>query len=89
MRLPKSRNDKAAVANDNWRHSENIYDVLPGWNLIEMVSRQAGLMVDYGGDAQALLANMKSEFEVLRNVKYDRKVPKEAFKMSQFDFAVK
>ena len=89
MRLPKSRTDKAAVAVDNWRHNENIFDVLPGWNLVEMVSRQAGIVVDYGSDAQTLLANMKSEYEILRNVKYDRKVPKEAFKMSQFEFAVK
>ncbi len=89
MRLPKSRLDKAAVAVDTWRTVENIYDVLPGWQLIEWVSKEAGLQIDFHGNIDYVLNGLKTEFEVFRNVKFDRKVPVEAFKMSQFDFAVK
>lgn len=88
MRLPKSRLDKGAVAVDKWRHLDNIVDALPGWMLIADVSKAAGN--DWGWtDHKDVFAAMKGELDLLRDLKVSYKVPKEAFKFTQFDFAVK
>jgi NADH dehydrogenase/NADH:ubiquinone oxidoreductase subunit G len=88
MRVPKSRLDKAAVAIDRWRNVENIYDVLPSWRMISMISKHTGkdLMLKEHKD---VVSKLKSEFSSLRELNVSYKVPKEAFKITQYDFAVK
>jgi NADH-quinone oxidoreductase subunit G len=88
MRLPKSRLDKAAVAVDKWRHLENIYDVLPSWLLIAKAAKSVGNDMGWA-DHKDIFAKLKNEFEVLKDLKVSNKVPKEAFKFTQYDFAVK
>lgn len=88
MRLPKSRTDKAAVPVDNWRDLENVYDVLPGWSLLTLVGNQMGFSMGYGTHAD-IFGKMKGELEILADVTVSYKVPKEAFKYTQYDFAVK
>jgi NADH-quinone oxidoreductase subunit G len=88
MRLPKSRLDKAAVAVDRWRNMDNIYDVLPSWKLISMISKHLGK--DLGlKEHKDVFGKMKSEIDSIRDLQVSYKVPKEAFKVTQFDFAVK
>ena len=82
MRLPKSRTDKAAVAIDRWRNTDNVYDVLPGWRMIAMISG-----TDYN-EHRDIFAKLRAEFEMLQDLKVSYKVPKEAFKFTQFDFAI-
>lgn len=88
MRLPKSRLDKAAVAIDRWRDLNNIYDVLPGWQLITMVGKHLGLELPWK-EHQDVFSKMRAELGVLRDVKVSYRVPKEAFKITQYDFAIK
>jgi NADH-quinone oxidoreductase subunit G len=88
MRLPKSRLDKAAVAIDNWRNTEHIYDVLPSWRIISMISKS--LNKDLGlKEHKDVFSKMRSELDILRDVNVSYRVPKEAFKVTQFDFAIK
>ena len=88
MRIPKSRLDKAAVAIDRWRDLENIYDVLPGWKLVAMVSKALGHETHLK-EHKDIFTKMKAEVEVLREVNVSYRVPKEAFKITQYDFAIK
>lgn len=88
MRLPKSRLDKAAVAVDRWRTADNIKDVLPGWRLIAMVAKAAGHDIVYR-EHKDIFAKIKAELDVLREVNVSYRVPKEAFKVTQYDFAIK
>lgn len=86
MRLPKSRLDKGAVAVDRWRNIDNIFDVLPGWQLIGMVAAAMGVKISYQ-DHKDIFADMKKEFEVLKDVTVSYKPPKAAFKTTQLEFA--
>jgi NADH-quinone oxidoreductase subunit G len=88
MRLPKSRLDKAAVANDSWRTAENIYDVLPSWLLIAKLAKAMGHDLIYKEHSE-IFQRLKAEFESMRDMKVSYKPIKESFKISQFDFAVK
>jgi NADH-quinone oxidoreductase subunit G len=88
MRVPKSRLDKAAVAIDRWRDLGNIYDVLPGWKLIAMVAKALGHEMHLR-EHKDIFAKMKAEIDVLRDVNISYRVPKEAFKFTQYDFAIK
>ena len=88
MRLPKSRLDKAAVAIDKWRNVEHIYDVLPGWRLIALVSKEMGMDLSWK-EHRDVFSKMKAEFDVLRDINVSYKVPKEAFKITQYDFAIR
>jgi NADH-quinone oxidoreductase subunit G len=88
MRIPKSRLDKAAVAVDRWRDLGNIYDVLPGWQLINMVAKGLGHEMHYR-EHKDIFGKMKAEIESLREVNVSYRVPKEAFKVTQYDFAIK
>lgn len=88
MRVPKSRLDKAAVAVDRWRNTENIYDVLPSWRTLSMISR--GLGKDLAlKEHKDVFAKVRGDLDVLRDVTVSYKVPKEAFKITQYDFAIK
>lgn len=88
MRVPKSRLDKAAVAIDRWRNVENIYDVLPSWRMISMISKHTGkdMMLKEHKD---IVSKLKAEVDSVRDLNISYKIPKEAFKITQFDFAVK
>lgn len=88
MRLPKSRLDKAAVAVDKWRDLNNIFDVLPSWMMIARISGELGKELPYR-DHKDVFGKLKAEFDALREIKVSYKVPKEAFKSTQFDFAIK
>ncbi|HHG84479.1 MAG TPA: 2Fe-2S iron-sulfur cluster binding domain-containing protein, partial [Bacteroidetes bacterium] len=88
MRIPKSRLDKAAVAVDNWRNLDNIYDVLPGWRLIARVSKIAGYELAYKTHKD-IFGKMKAVVPELRDINVSYKVPKEAFKVTQYDFAIR
>lgn len=88
MRIPKSRLDKAAVAVDNWRNLENVFDVLPSWLLIAKVAEQQGEAWGWK-QHKDIFPILKEEFEVLNEVHVSYKVPKEAFKITQYDFAIR
>ena len=89
MRIPKGRLDKAAVPIDRWRSDSNIFDVLPSWQLVSMVSRagnaREGLPFKEHKD---IFARLRAEFEELREMKITYRVPKSAFKFTQYDFAI-
>ena len=87
MRLPKSRLDKAAVAVDSWRDLDNVYDVLPSWQLIARISKYVGKELPWK-EHKDVFARLKAEHEAFRDVKVSYKIPKEAFKYTQFDFAI-
>jgi NADH-quinone oxidoreductase subunit G len=88
MRLPKSRLDKAAVAVDVWRSMTHIHDVLPSWRMVSMISRPLGKDLQLK-EHKDVVAKLKAEVNELKDLKVDYKVPKEAFKISQYDFAIK
>jgi len=88
MRIPKSRLDKAAVAIDRWRDLDNVQDVLPSWQLIGLVAGVAGKDTGYTHHKD-VFAKLQSEVEALKEVKHNYKVPKEAFKITQFDHAIR
>ncbi|MEM6271979.1 MAG: 2Fe-2S iron-sulfur cluster-binding protein [Bacteroidota bacterium] len=87
MRVPKSRLDKAAVAIDRWRDLENIFDVLPGWQMLSSLALGLGHNLGFNHHKD-VFAKLQSEIEVLGEVKISYKVPKEAFKFTQYDFAI-
>jgi len=90
MRIPKSRLDKAAVALDRWRDLDNVQDVMPGWQLVGMVADAAGKGLGWNSHKDvfaALVAELGEE--ALAGAKHSYRVPKTAFKMSQFDFAIR
>ncbi|WNJ16935.1 2Fe-2S iron-sulfur cluster-binding protein [Pontibacter sp. G13] len=86
MSIPKSRLDKAAVAVDNWRNLENIFDVLPSWDLTSRVGRYMGFDLSYK-EHRDIFAAAKREFEVLKDIKVSYKPSKEAFKFTQLEYA--
>lgn len=86
MSLPKSRIDKAAVAVDRWRNLENIFDVLPGWQLLSQIGSMLELDMPYEHHRD-IFAAVQGEFEALKDLKVSYKAPKSAFKNSQLDFA--
>jgi NADH-quinone oxidoreductase subunit G len=88
MRMPKSRLDKAAVAIDTWRDIDNIQDVLPSWRILSMISRPLGKDLSLK-DHKDVVAKLKAELPALKDYNVSYKVPKEAFKVTQFDFAIK
>lgn len=86
MQLPKSRLDKGAVAVDRWRDLENIFDVLPGWQIISMISAHLDQPLGYTHHRD-VFAKLQAEFEQLKDLKVSYKPPKSAFKSTQLDFA--
>ena len=88
MRLPKSRLDKAAVAIDRWRNTDHIYDVLPSWRVISLISKALNKDLSLK-EHKDIFSKLRSEIEALREVSVSYKVPKEAFKITQYDFAIK
>jgi len=86
MRLPKSRLDKAAVAVDRWRDLENIFDVLPGWQLVSMIAQEIGIDMNYEHHKD-VFADVKAAFDELAEVKVSYKPSKSAFKATQLEFA--
>lgn len=88
MRVPKSRLDKAAVPIDRWRNLDHVYDVLPSWQLASMVSESMGQDLGYKLHKDVFTA-LKGSVEALAEVSHSYKPPKEAFKITQYDFAIK
>ena len=86
MRLPKSRLDKGAVAVDRWRNLENIFDVLPSWQLIGLVAKELEHDLGYSSHKE-IFARLQSEFELLKDIKVSYKPPKASFKSTQLEFA--
>lgn len=86
MQLPKSRLDKGAVAVDNWRDLEHIFDVLPSWQMISMISAHLGTDLGYTHHKD-IFANVQAEFDLLKDLKVSYRPPKSAFKQTQLDFA--
>ncbi|MEM7040915.1 MAG: molybdopterin-dependent oxidoreductase, partial [Bacteroidota bacterium] len=88
MRIPKSRLDKAAVAVDRWRNVDNIYDVLPSWRMIAMVGKELNIDLPWKTHKD-IFGKVKASVEQMRDLNVSYKVPKEAFKFTQFDFAIR
>lgn len=88
MRIPKSRLDKAAVAIDRWRDLDNVQDALPSWQLIALVASAAGKDVGYGTHEE-VYAVLQHQVEALKDLKHSYKVPKTAFKITQYDHAIR
>ena len=88
MRLPKSRLDKGAVAVDRWRNLDNIFDVLPGWQLVSAVAKEMGEKIKFS-DHKDVFAAMKKDHAELKDIKVSYKPSKAAFKSTQLDFAPK
>ena len=88
MRLPKSRLDKGAVAVDRWRNLDNIFDVLPSWQLLSSIAQEMGLDMAYQSHKE-IFPVVQAEFEAMKDVKVSYKPPKASFKSSQLDFAPK
>lgn len=89
MRIPKSRLDKAAVAVDRWRDLKNVFDVLPSWLLIAKINELNGHTTNWK-EHKDIFSKCRNEFpELLHDVKPSTKVPREAFKITQFDFAIR
>ena len=86
MRLPKSRLDKGAVAVDRWRNLENIFDVLPSWQLITLLAKELGHDLDYTSHKE-IFAKLQAEFDMLKDIKVSYKPPKAAFKSTQLEYA--
>lgn len=88
MQLPKSRLDKGAVAVDRWRNLDNIFDVLPSWQLIAKVSAHTENEMAYASHAD-VFKDMQSKHDELKDLKVSYKAPKHAFKMTQLERAAK
>ena len=86
MRLPKSRLDKAAVAVDRWRNLDNVFDVLPSWQLIGRMAAHLGLDLP-ASHHRDIFAQVKGEFDLLKDITVSYKPPKAAFKSTQLEFA--
>jgi NADH-quinone oxidoreductase subunit G len=86
MQLPKSRLDKGAVAVDRWRNLDNIFDVLPSWQLLSLVAASLGQPSHYTHHRE-IFAQVQSKFEALKGLKVSYKPSKAAFKGTQLDFA--
>lgn len=87
MGLSKSRLDKGAVYKDHWRKAENIIDAIPSWKLADKIAEYAGVNLGYETHKE-IFGKLKNEYEIFKTVKVSYKVPKEAFKNTQFDFAI-
>lgn len=88
MGMAKSRNDKGAVLKDNWKHAEHILDCLPSYAMISKIADKLGMEVSTESHKE-IFARIKKEYpELLAELKLSHFVPKEAFKMNQFDFAI-
>lgn len=87
MAMPKSRLDAGGVAIDNWRNLENIIDCLPSWMLLCQIAQKLNIKLDYANHA-ALYRKIQSEFDLLRNLNLPKRIRRESFKMSQFEFAI-
>jgi NADH-quinone oxidoreductase subunit G len=86
MRLPKSRLDKGAVAVDRWRNLDNIFDVLPSWQLLSRIGAHLGLELPYEAHPDIFKA-LQAEFDLLKDIKVSYKPPKESFKFTQLEYA--
>ncbi len=87
MSLPKSRLDAGGVPIDNWRSPEHITDCLPSWLLVSKLALE--LDVDFiHTDHSTVFQAIKTAYAPLANLKVPKRARKEAFKMSQFEFAL-
>lgn len=87
MSLSKSRLDKGAVIKDNWRNVDHVFDVLPSWKLLDKAAEKVGVHLGYETHKE-IFGKMKSEYDIFKPLKPSYKVPKEAFKNTQFEFAL-
>jgi NADH-quinone oxidoreductase subunit G len=88
MSMSKSRSDKGAVLMDNWKHADHILDCLASYSIISRISKKAGVPA-LPESHKELFAQLKQQYpELLSDLKLSAFVPKEAFKMNQFDFAI-
>lgn len=88
MAMAKSRNDKGAVLKDNWKHAEHIVDCLPSYALLSRVGKKAGIS-GISESHKEVFTHLKHEYrDLMADLKLTHFVPKEAFKMNQFDFAI-
>lgn len=86
MRLPKSRLDKGGVAVDHWRDLENIFDVLPSWELLNKLSHNTAQPLGLDSH-QEIFSELKMRFDTLKDITVSYKPPKAAFKSTQLEFA--
>lgn len=87
MGLSKSRLDKGAVVKDNWRKAENIIDAVPSWKMLDKIAEYANVNLGYETHRE-IIAKLKNEYDIFKSLKISYKVPKEAFKNTQFEFAI-
>ncbi|MFN0200368.1 MAG: 2Fe-2S iron-sulfur cluster-binding protein [Bacteroidia bacterium] len=87
MSIAKSRLDKGAYPKDKWRNSDNIFDVLTSWKLIDLLGEKAGVNLHLNNHKE-VFARMKGEYEIFQSMKVSYKIAKESFKNTQFEFAV-
>ena len=88
MAMPKSRLEAGGVAIDNWRNPENAVDCLPSWMLLSQIAKNIGAGFNFKSHGDVYKA-LQNEFEIVRTVKLPKRGRKEAFKMSQFEFALR
>ena len=87
MGLSKSRLDKGAVHKDNWRNIDHIFDVQASWLMVSKVAHDAGINLGFDNHKE-VFAKMKHDYKVFQDMKISYKIPKEAFKNTQFEFAI-
>ena len=66
---------------------ENIIDCLPSWMMLSRIAQRLNVKLDYA-DHAALYRKLQSEFDLLRNLNLPKRIRRESFKMSQFEFAI-
>lgn len=86
MRLPKSRLDKTGVAVDHWRNLDNIFDVLPSWLLLSLLSSDSEGEMTYKSHKD-IFTKLKSELEILKDITVSYKPSRASFKQTQLEFA--
>jgi NADH-quinone oxidoreductase subunit G len=87
MGLPKSRIDAGGVPIDNWRSPENIHDCLPSWLLLSKLALELGIDFVHT-DHKTVFEALRATYPTLAHLKLQKRGRKEAFKMSQFEFAL-
>jgi NADH-quinone oxidoreductase subunit G len=88
MGMSKSRTDKGAVLKDNWKHAEHILDCLPSYILLSKIAGKLGVNTLPESHKEIFGQLKHAHPELLSELKLTHFVPKEAFKMNQFDFAI-
>lgn len=85
MALPKSRLDAGGQSTDNWRNPEHIIDCLPSWMFFAYI--QPNNKELHNQNHIDIFNKIKSKFAPIRDLKLPKRQRKEAFKMSQLEFA--